>query len=65
MPDINLPEELVYLLKLQLEEADLIALNKIDLLDEPTIERYMGFLHKGVPRHSRDEDLGQGQDRHS
>ena len=47
--DINLPEELVYLLKLQLEEADLIVLNKIDLLDEPTIERYMGFLHEACP----------------
>ena len=30
--DINLPEELVYLMKLQLEEADLVVLNKIDLL---------------------------------
>ena len=32
--DINLPEELVYLLKLQLEEADLVVLNKADLLEE-------------------------------
>ena len=24
-------------------------LNKIDLLDEPTIERYMGFLHEACP----------------
>ena len=47
--DINLPEELVYLLKLQLEEADLIVLNKIDLLDGPTVERYMGFLREACP----------------
>ncbi len=47
--DINLPEELVYLLKLQLEEADLIVLNKIDLLDDATIERYMAFLKEACP----------------
>ena len=32
-----------------IREADLIVLNKIDLLDEPTIERYMGFLHEACP----------------
>ena len=46
--DINLPEELVYLLKLQLEEADLIVLNKIDLVEEADrdalIERYRSEL---------------------
>ncbi|MBR3689803.1 MAG: GTPase (G3E family) [Eggerthellaceae bacterium] len=47
--DINLPDELVYLLKLQLEEADLIVLNKIDLLDDETIDRYMGFLKEACP----------------
>lgn len=47
--DINLPEELVYLLKLQLEEADLIVLNKCDLLDEATIERYLSFLREACP----------------
>lgn len=47
--DINLPEELVYLLKLQLEEADLIVLNKIDLLDDETIARYLGFLKEACP----------------
>ena len=47
--DINLPEELVYLLQLQLEEADLIVLNKCDLLDESTIERYMNFLREACP----------------
>lgn len=47
--DINLPEELVYLLKLQLEEADLVVLNKIDLLDEETIARYVDFLKTACP----------------
>lgn len=47
--DIHLPEELVYLLKLQLEEADLIVLNKIDLLDEADQNRYMNFLHEACP----------------
>lgn len=47
--DINLPEELVYLLKLQLEEADLVVLNKIDLLDEATRERYVDFLKTACP----------------
>ena len=47
--DINLPEELIYLLKLQLEEADLVVLNKIDLLDETTVERYLGFLREACP----------------
>lgn len=47
--DINLPEELVYLLKLQLEEADLIVLNKIDLLDQETVDRYLSFLKEACP----------------
>ncbi|MGI6216949.1 MAG: GTP-binding protein [Coriobacteriales bacterium] len=47
--DIHLPEELEYLLRLQLEEADLIVLNKIDLLDDETIERYTGFLRSACP----------------
>ncbi|MBQ9955741.1 MAG: GTPase (G3E family) [Eggerthellaceae bacterium] len=47
--DINLPEELVYLLKLQLEEADLVVLNKIDLLTEEDIARYVDFLKTACP----------------
>lgn len=47
--DINLPAELKYLLELQLEEADLIVLNKCDLLDDETIERYMSFLKEACP----------------
>lgn len=47
--DINLPEELVYLLQLQLEEADLVVLNKCDLLEDADIDRYVDFLHTAVP----------------
>lgn len=47
--DIHLPEELVYLLKLQLEEADLVVLNKCDLLTEADRERYVDFLRTAVP----------------
>ncbi len=47
--DINLPEELVYLLKLQLEEADLVVLNKIDLLSDAEMSRCIEFLHAACP----------------
>lgn len=47
--DINLPEELVYLLKLQLEEADLVVLNKCDLLSQEDIDRYTDFLRSACP----------------
>jgi hypothetical protein len=47
--DIHLPEELVYLLKLQLEEADLVVLNKCDLLSDDDRARYVDFLHTAVP----------------
>jgi Ni2+-binding GTPase involved in maturation of urease and hydrogenase len=47
--DIHLPEELVYLLKLQLEEADLVVLNKCDLLDTTDRARYVEFLKTAVP----------------
>lgn len=47
--DINLPEELVYLMKLQLEEADLVVLNKIDLLTDEEIERDVAFLREACP----------------
>ncbi len=47
--DINLPEELVYLMKLQLEEADLVVLNKTDLLSEEEIARDVAFLEEACP----------------
>jgi G3E family GTPase len=47
--DINLPEELVYLMKLQLEEADLVVLNKCDLLSQDEIERDLAFLREACP----------------
>lgn len=47
--DINLPEELVYLMKLQLEEADLVVLNKIDLLSDEEIKRDVDFLKEACP----------------
>ena len=47
--DINLPEELVYLMQLQLEEADLVVLNKIDLLSQDEIDRDVAFLKEACP----------------
>lgn len=47
--DINLPEELVYLLQLQLEEADLVVLNKCDTLTSQDIDRYVEFLRAACP----------------
>ncbi len=47
--DINLPEEMIYLLSSQLEEADCIVLNKIDLLTDDEIEKYLSFLRKVCP----------------
>ena len=47
--DINLPDELVYLLQLQLEEADLIVLNKCDTLTPEGIESCMEFLRAACP----------------
>lgn len=42
--DINLPAELKYLLETQVEEADLVVLNKIDTLSAADLDRYMAFL---------------------
>ena len=44
--DINLPAELKYLLETQVEEADLVVLNKIDTLSDEDLRRYMGFLNE-------------------
>lgn len=47
--DIHLPEELVYLMQLQLEEADLVVLNKIDLLNQEEIDYDVAFLKQACP----------------
>jgi len=47
--NINLPEEINYLLRAQLKEADLVLLNKIDLLTDAQIETYKKFLKDFCP----------------
>ncbi|SHN57938.1 GTP-binding protein [Desulfitobacterium chlororespirans] len=47
--DIHLPEEMKFLLSAQLEEADAVVLNKIDLLSGEDVEKYMGFLREACP----------------
>ncbi|MFC1515828.1 GTP-binding protein [Thermodesulfobacteriota bacterium] len=48
--DATFPEEVSYLFIKQLEEADLIVLNKIDLLEDDEISRLTGILEKKFPR---------------
>lgn len=47
--DINLPEELKFLLDAQLKEADCIVLNKTDLMTDEEVERYVKFLKEACP----------------
>ena len=47
--DINLPEEMKYLFTAQLQEADVVALNKIDLLTDSEIDTYIKFLEDVCP----------------
>ena len=47
--DIHLPEEMRFLLNAQLAEADLIVLNKIDLLDDAEIASDLEFIQKAYP----------------
>jgi len=44
--DTTFPEEVTYLFMKQLEESDLIVLNKIDLLEDDEIRRLTGILEK-------------------
>lgn len=46
---IGLPKEMRFLLDAQLLEADLIVLNKIDLLTPAEQKKCMGFLHASYP----------------
>ena len=47
--DINLPEEMRFLLNAQLAEADVIVLNKIDLIDDEEREADLAFIRKAYP----------------
>lgn len=47
--DIHLPEEMRYLFDAQLKEAEVIILNKIDLLDEAEREKFRSFLSCTYP----------------
>lgn len=47
--DKNTPDELTYIMEVQLAEADLILLNKIDLLSNQEIDEMIAFLKKLCP----------------
>ncbi|MCR5583056.1 MAG: GTPase (G3E family) [Eggerthellaceae bacterium] len=47
--DIHLPEEMRFLLNAQLAEADLIVLNKCDLIDDAEREADVAFIKKAYP----------------
>lgn len=47
--DVNLPEEMRFLLNAQLAEADLIVLNKCDLIDDEEREADLAFIRKAYP----------------
>jgi len=48
--ETTFPDEVAYLFRKQLEEADLIILNKIDLVEESEIERLTAALKKEFPK---------------
>jgi Ni2+-binding GTPase involved in maturation of urease and hydrogenase len=47
--DIGLPAEIAYLLNTQLMEADAVVLNKIDILNEGEVDKYVNFLKDTCP----------------
>lgn len=47
--DINLPEEMKFLLDAQMAEADLIVLNKIDTVDEAKADEIVCFIKGAYP----------------
>lgn len=48
--DINLPEEMKFLLDAQMAEADLIVLNKTDTISEAEVRGIMGFITEIYPK---------------
>jgi len=46
---LRLPEEVLFLFRAQMREADALVLNKIDLLDPEERERYLRFLSENFP----------------
>ena len=48
--DLNLPEEMKFLLDAQMAEADLIVLNKIDTIEPEDRERIVDFIHGIYPK---------------
>ena len=48
--DINLPEEMKFLLDAQMAEADLIVLNKIDTIDESKADEIVDFIKGAYPK---------------
>lgn len=47
--NLHLPSEMCFLLDAQMAEADLIVLNKTDLLDRNERDRRMAFIHTAYP----------------
>ena len=47
--DLNLPEEMNFLFRAQLKEADAVVLNKADLLTVAEVEDFKGFLADFCP----------------
>lgn len=47
--NIDLPQEMRFLLNAQLMEADMIVLNKCDLIDESEREYYLDFIRRAYP----------------
>lgn len=62
---INLPKELRFLLDAQMAEADLIVLNKIDLLSETELEQKLSYIkskYPNTPLFAMSALTGQGVD---
>ena len=47
--DINLPEEMKFLLDAQMAEADIIVLNKIDTISDAEADNIIGFIKENYP----------------